>query len=180
MQRGAAVGRKGGSHRQYWKSWAVEGPAGEKGGNGSSVPGNLSFRGELVLNLLIEPEGPCLTLRRRKRMPGRHGKLQWTKQREVKNKKRTKPRKALWKSTRVEKDWRVSAGDFRHLLLLATRWHDNPDLRVGKACHNPWSFEESCASPWPRWGWGWGRTRSLFQAGCTGEGVSQEQQESGQ
>lgn len=36
--------------------------------------------GELALNLCIELEGPCLALRRRKRMIGRHGKLQWAKQ----------------------------------------------------------------------------------------------------
>lgn len=66
-------------------------------------------------------------------MSGRHGKLQWTKQRKKLKTKKDETEKALWKSTGVEKDWCASAGDFRHLLLLATRWQDNPDLRVGKA-----------------------------------------------
>lgn len=74
-------------------------------------------------------------------MPGRHGKLQWMKQRKRLKIKKDETEKKLC-GNRLE--WKkIGVSDFRHLLLLATRRQDNPDLSVGKACHNPLSFEES-------------------------------------
>lgn len=61
------------------RAWAISGSTGEKGkfeGFGKISP----VSGELALNPCIEQERACLALRRRKRMTGRHGKLQWAKQ----------------------------------------------------------------------------------------------------
>lgn len=64
---------------QCWKSWAVGGPTGERE-TGVRVLQEISPVGDkLALNRWTDLEGPCLALKRRKRMPGRHGKLRWTK-----------------------------------------------------------------------------------------------------